>query len=78
MRDALPRDFARINLLQCFARAGFGDETVFFAHEIELKQSGEVETRERGRAASFPLTRARITPSERDGRHGSKAIVKVA
>jgi hypothetical protein len=53
MRDALPRDFARINLLQWFARAGFGDETVSFAHEIELKQNGEVETRERGCAACF-------------------------
>jgi hypothetical protein len=53
MRDALPRDFARINLLQWFSRAGFGDETVSFAHEIELKQNGEVETRERGCAACF-------------------------
>jgi hypothetical protein len=33
-----------------------------FAHETELKQSGEVETRERDRAASLPPTRGRITP----------------
>src|SRR5262245_26862774 len=56
MRGALPRDFARINLLQWFSRAGFGDETVFLRarNRVETEpRCGEIETRERGRAACF-------------------------
>src|SRR5262245_4940185 len=70
MRDALPRDFARINLLQWFSRAGFGDETVF------LRARNRVETERRSRDARtgwrclFALTRERIPPPERDERHG--------
>jgi len=70
MRGALPRDFSRINLLQWFSRAGFGDETVFLRARNRVETEREVETRERGRAASVPPTRERITPPERDESHG--------
>src|SRR5262245_35630924 len=80
MRDALPRDFARINLLQWFSRAGFGDETVFLRarNRVETEpRCGEIETRERGPRCLFPPTRERITPPERDEGMDRRQLLKL-
>jgi hypothetical protein len=78
----LPRDFARINLLQWFSRAGFGDETVFLRHEIRLKQSRVVAKSKRANEVALPVTSdskaAYAARQSADETSGSEAIVKVA
>src|SRR5262245_49294356 len=55
IRDALPRDFARINLLQWLSEQGSATKPFLFAHETELKQSRVVARSKRANEVALPV-----------------------